>query len=314
MDANKLAACCAAIVGAACVVVAATPVSASAAAIADISVRVGSATLRPAVDGGYTGIVPVRITHTGQAAVAQRMRVNAPAGLYFQPGSTGPYVACWQSDGPFTVECDLADGPNGETVEIQLPFRALAKPIGKSRLSLTGSITVTTVDVGQEIIDPTPGDNTARFRVALAGTGHGFDPRPYRPSTRYDLVVTVAERVAVFAPDPAGGYRAPLTLTLRARTDAYHFDAYLTVLNGWSSLWLGQYVTCWMSELGASCPVGRQLAQDHPITVTAYVRTDAPPAPGTEIALRGDINTTFASGDFAADTRPEDNVVTLPVG
>lgn len=315
MNAKKLGASLTAIAGVAMAAVAGTPGAAAAATTpVDATVRAVTATLRPAPDGGYAGTMTVRLTYTGPDGASMELRVTSPDGLFL--GQNPDLIGCTYAYDPFTENC-MVNGPtfvNGETRELRLVFRALAKPTVKSRPTLLGSVTASASVFGQDVAEATPGDNTSQFRGLMVGTGSGFDPRPYRPSTTYDLSASAVTDGVTFTPAEDGeGYTGAFTATIRNNTDAYHHFADVTLQNEWPGL-EGMSITpsdaCLWGPNPQCTVAGGDLPEGQQRTVTLTIHTKELPPAGTAIRALFAIN---VDGRHPADATPADNLVTVPV-
>lgn len=284
--------------------------------VPDVSMTAGTATVRPDVDGGYVGSMPIRVTYTGPANPHMRFKLFHPPGFYYKYSVSQDLESCTTDIDPWVEECmTTLPFADGQTRDLTVGYRVLARPTTMTRLSLPGSITVNVGNEG-DYVDPTPANNTVRFRAVLRGTGGGFDPRPYRPATAPDLSVSPVDGRVVFTPYGDGGYRARFQLTLVQRRDAVHFAIYMILLSEWPGqgyLWTDPMDVCWDDVVGQMCPVSGQLAQDHPRTVTLLLDTRELPPPGTRVVLRAE-SAMWSSSDRPADAHPADNLVSLPVG
>lgn len=315
MNAKKLGASLTAIAGVAMAAVAGTPGAAAAATTpVDVTVRAATATLRPAPDGGYAGTMAVRLSYTGPDGAYLSLRVTSPEGLFL--GQNTDLIGCTYAAERFTEDC-LVNGPDfvdGETRELRIAFRTLAKPTEKSRPTLLGSVTATASVFGQDVSEATPRDNTSRFRGLLVGTGSGFDPHPYRPSTTYDLSAGAVTDGVTFTPAEDGeGYDGAFTATVRNNTDAFHHYVEVTLQNEWPGL---EGISITPSEAcvwgpNPRCTVaGGELPEGQQRTVTLTIHTSELPPAGTAIQALFAIN---VDGGYPADATPADNLVTLPV-
>lgn len=283
--------------------------------VPDVSMTAGTATVRPDVNGGYVGSMPIRVTYSGPSNPHMRFKMSNPPGLYYDYSVAQDLETCTTDVDPWFEECvTMLPFADGQTRDLTIGYRVLAKPTTMTRLSLPGSITVQVGNEG-EYVDPTPADNTVRFRAVLRGTGAGFDPRPYRPATAPDLRVSPVDQRVVFTPYGDGGYRARFQLTLVQRRDARHFEIYVILLSEWPGLgylWTDPMAVCWSDAAGQMCPAGGPLAQDHPRVVTLLLDTKQPPPPGARVVLRAE-SAMWSSDERPPDAHPADNVVSLPV-
>lgn len=314
-NAKRIGASLTVLAGVAGAVLASTAGPAVAATPSDVSVRAGAVTMRPASGGGYAGSASIQISYTGPAGASASVTVAAPEGLYLQVPADSPLLGCGFMD-RFTLVCGLVgDLVDGQTRDVRLEFAALAAPARRTRPTLAGSVSVTAQKFGEELVETTPADNTARLRGVLVGTGPGFDPRPYRPADTYDLSAAAASDTIAFAPDAEDGqgYVGTATLTLRTGTDAYHQDLMVSLagLAGLESMEISPVQPCVGGPSEWTCRASDgPLPQGRSRTVTLTVRTTGLPAAGTPVRFQADTN---VGGTAAVDANPADNVATVTV-
>jgi hypothetical protein len=162
----------------------------------------------------YSGTMAVTVRNTGSSPVSDAvLSLTVPAGLRFT-GITGE-AGCV---GTSAVSCGLDPFAAGEGRTITLSFGSYAGPATFARVTERGTVTVT------------GGGSSAASQYAgiLRSVGGSIrHPRPYRPSTAYDLALR-AGGSAVVTRD-ASGVSVRLPVVAKDRTDAVNDGASIGV-------------------------------------------------------------------------------------
>ncbi|WP_203931533.1 hypothetical protein [Virgisporangium ochraceum] len=167
------------------------------------------------VAGRYTGTMPVSVRNaSGNPAASPFMKVTLPDGLRF----VGAGVPCLVlSDG---WGCGLGTFAAGERRTVTLSFGSSAGPERFARITAAATVTVTD---GQAAPDARATDRYAGVLRSIFGSVR--HPRPYTPSTVYDLALTANGGYTVTRAASAVTIRLPLVA--RNRTDATNDGAYV---------------------------------------------------------------------------------------
>lgn len=186
---------------------------ATASTSAGFSVRAGDLVLSRAA-GQYTGTMQVTVRNNSQNPVTDGIiSVKVPAGLRFT-GLTGGLGCVGVTD----VSCGLDSFAAGERRTIALSFGSYAGPARFARVTERGTVTVT------------GGGSTAASKytgILKSTSGSVRHPRPYRPSTDYDLVLRAGGEPVVTR--DASGVSVRLPLVAKDRTDAFNDGASIGV-------------------------------------------------------------------------------------
>jgi hypothetical protein len=244
----------------------------------------------------YEGGMRVTVRNVGtERAAGGDLRIEVPPGLRFTGvtdggGCTGivPVVYC-----PLFVTPEP-----GRSHSYTVSFGSYAKPERFARRSAPATLTVTPsfTDAGA----------SARFAGVLrATTGSVRHPRPYRPATERDAVITAG--APVVEPDGTGAYSVRIPVTVSSRTDAYNEGALLQVsgtYEGFPRLEPPGVCLSLCEVPGGWIASGERRQFDVLLTMR-------PAGPGVyPVTLRTAMD---ANGSEAPDRTPGDNTVTVAV-
>jgi hypothetical protein len=245
--------------------------------------------------GTYTGELAVTVRNSGASPVADAvLGLHVPAGLRFT-GLTGGGGCTGTSD----VLCGLDAFAAGERRTITVSFGSYAGPARFARVTERGTVTVT------------GGGSTAASGytgILKSSSGSVRHPRPYRPSTAYDLAMRAGGGPVVTR--DASGVSVRLPLVAQDRTDAFNDGALVQVAIDGSDLTIFPSVDP-PAPCVLSCPVPgpRDYLTAGEVRSFAVLFTlPADTAAGTYVArVHGDMNA--GTGTAPADLTPQNNTV-----
>jgi hypothetical protein len=264
-------------------------------------VRVGELVLS-SVGAQYTGTMQVTARNTGSEEVSDAaLALTVPAGLRFIGVTSGEGCA-----GVIDVWCSLDTFAAGETRTMTVTFGSSAGPARYARVTETG-----TLAVSSDALHPGARE-AARFAGVLrANSGSVAHPRPYRPSTAYDLALRATGSPVVTRDDAGVNVRLPLAA--QDRTDAFNNGANVgATVDGldatvWPSVDPSQPCT-------ATCPVpgGDWLASGETRQFALlFTPPDTTPAGIYTVRVHGDLNA--GTEPPPADLTPGNNTVVFTV-
>jgi hypothetical protein len=247
------------------------------------------------VDGTYTGTMAVAVRNAGTSSVPDAvLALHVPAGLRLT-GLTGGGGCTGTSD----VTCGLDPFAAGERRTVTVSFGSYAGPARFARVTERGTVTVT------------GGGSTAASQyngILKSSSGSIRHPRPYRPSTDYDLAMRAGGGPVVTR--DASGVSVRLPLVARDRTDAFNDGAVVGVAIDGSDLTIFPSVDPPV-PCGLVCPVpgDRDYLADGDVRSFALLFTlPADTAAATYVArVHGDMNA--GTGTAPADLTPQNNTV-----
>jgi len=271
--------------------------SATSASPAGLSVRAGSLVLSRAAQQ-YTGTLQVTVRNNSKSPMTDgTLTIKVPAGLRFV-GLTGE-SAC-VGDLTDSVSCGLNSFAAGERRTIAVNFGSFAGPERFARVTERGTVTVT------------GGGSTAASKYAgilKSTSGSARHPRPYRPSTDYDLVLRAGGEPVVTR--DASGVSVRLPLVAKDRTDAINSGGTIGVTVNGSTIIPSVDPSAPCTSL---CPVPGTdwLAAGESRSFAVLFTLPADTPAGTYVVqIHGDMNA--GTGTPPADLTPQNNTVVFTV-
>lgn len=252
------------------------------------------------VAGRYTGTMPVSVRNTTDEPVTSPfMKITLPDGLRFEGGGDG--VCLILDDG---WGCNPRTFAAGERRTVTLDFSSSAGPERFARITGTATVTVTNALATP---DAWATDRYAGVLRSIFGSVH--HPRPYTPSTVYDLAMSADGSPVVTRDDTAVRIRLPLVV--RYRTDANNDGAsVVATVNGTSvPVSVDPPVPC-----GSQCPIpGERLLVKGDVRYFALlIRMPPETAAGTyQVQTHAETHLDFAPPPV--DVTPQDNTVDFTV-
>lgn len=249
--------------------------------------------------GTYTGDLAVTVRNFGSSPVPDAvLTLHVPAGLRFT-GLTGGGGCTGTSD----VTCGLDPFAAGERRTVTLSFGSYASPANVARVTERGTVTVA------------GGGSTAASRydaILKSSSGSIRHPRPYRPSTAYDLAMRAGGDPVVTR--DASGVSVRLPLVAQDRTDAFNNGASVGVAIDGSDLTIFPSVDP-PAPCALTCPVPGDrdyLASGEVRSFAVLFTLPADTAAGTYVVrVHGDMTTDTATPP--ADRTPLNNAVGFTV-
>jgi hypothetical protein len=202
---------------------------------------------------------------------------------------------------PQAMSCRLHDDvfEPDERQTIVIHFDGFAAPEPWARSTERGNVTVTAAD------DPSGAlrGETARYAAVLkSSTGSVRNPRPYRPSSQYDLSLALGEATVTRGVD--GVYTVRVPVTLRNHTDAYNVGALVRIVPPAGAGFPGVDPPVPCTSI-CEVPGYRIMVAGEERRFAAVFTLPAATAPGTyEVEITGHLNT---NGALADERTPHDN-------
>jgi hypothetical protein len=279
--------------GAGGVAAASTSTSSSSTSSAGFSVRAGDLVLARAA-GQYTGTMQVSVHNNSQSPVTDAMlTVKVPAGLRFT-GATSGFGCVGMSE----VSCGLDTFAAGERRTIAVSFGSYAGPEQFARVTERGTVTV--------------GGAASKYTGILKSvSGSVRHPRPYRPSTAYDLAVRAGGRPVVTR--DASGVSVRLPVIVKDRTDAFNDGGSVGVaIDGSDQLIFPTVDPSEPCTLVCPVPGVAWLAKGEVRSFGLLFTLPADTPAGTYVArVHGDMNA--GTGTPPVDVTPQNNTVAFTV-
>ncbi len=253
--------------------------------------------------GRYSGTMPVAVRNTSRQPVTDAiLALTVPAGLRFL--ATTPAGPCLvQSDG---WSCELPPFAAGERQTVTISFGSYAGPEHFARITASGTVTVAS---RASAPDARASDRYAAVLRSVSGSVR--NPRPYTPSTAYDLALSAGGGPVVTR--DAFGVNVRLPLVALDRTDAINEGAFVGVTVD------GVDTTVFPSvdpteACTQVCPVPGEdwMAKGEVRSFALLFTLPAETAAGTYLArVHGDLSSRLASP--VTDLTPQDNTVVFTV-